>query len=152
MPRIKLQEQRHYEFGHEIAVQAHDLSSRGHLGGDAVVQIVHEAVVSLLGALGLRELDLGDGRTGVIAGDTVIDFRNEAFLFDILTVESHIDEVGPDGFRIFHRITLKGTLVALAESGLIGFDYTHRATAPIPQTFNNAFLGYSRRSEEPLHR
>ena len=143
MARIKLQEQPCYEFTYEIAVQARDLSSRGHLGSDAIVQILHEAVVNMFRALGLSETDLGDGRTGIISGDTVVNFKTEAYLFDNLSVESHIDEIAPDGFRVFHRVSRTGKLIALVETGLIGFDYTTRAIAPIPQEFNRALLQYS---------
>jgi acyl-CoA thioesterase FadM len=52
-------------------------------------------------------------------------------MFDTLRVESHIGEIRPDGFRVFHRITRAGQLVALAEVGLIGLDYSTRSIVPI---------------------
>lgn len=151
MPRIKLHEQPHYEFTYEIEVQTRDLSSRGHLSSDAIVQILQEAVVNMFRVLGLREIDLGDGRTGVISGDTVVNFKAEAFLFDPLRVESHVAEVSPDGFRVFHRVTRTGELIALVETGLIGFDYTTHAIAPIPEEFNRALLRHSQRLQRAFN-
>jgi acyl-CoA thioester hydrolase len=140
MVRIKLREQPLYEFTYTFTVQARDLSSRRHLGADAIVQMLHEAVVSLFQTLGLNELDLGDGKTGVITEETVIDFRREAFLFDTLTIETHVDEIDTSGFRVYHRMMRAGEIAALAESGLVGFDYNRSAIVPIPDTFNSALL------------
>ena len=139
MPRIRLHEQPHYEFTYQTLVQARDITyTDRHLAHYAVVQIAREARVDMLRALGLRELDLGDGKTGVITRDVAVNFKGEAFLFDTLCVESCVEEISQDSLRVFHRITRAGELIALAEAGLIGFDYGSRAIAPIPDAFNRA--------------
>ena len=140
MPRTKLREQPRYEFTYQFCVQSRDLSSRRHLGADAIVQLMHEAVVHLLHALSLHEFDLGDGRTGIIAEDTIINYMREAFLFEPLAIESHVDEVSFSGFRVFHRMIRSGETIALAECGVVGFDLTGRAPVPIPETFKKALL------------
>ncbi len=150
MARIKLQEQPLYEFTYTFTVQARDLSSRRHLGADAIVQMLHEAVVSLFQTLGLNELDLGDGKTGVVTEETVIDFRREAFLFDTLTIETHVDEIDASGFRMYHRMMRTGEIAALAESGLVGFDYTRSAIVSIPETFNSALLRHRQQLQTPV--
>jgi acyl-CoA thioesterase FadM len=145
MTRIKLHEQSGYEFTYAFNVEARDLSSRRHLGADAIMQMLHEAVVGLLHTLGLQELDLGDGNTGVIAQDTVIDFKREAFLFDTLTIETHIDELDSSGFRLFHRMMRSGEIAALAESRLVGYDFARHEVVPIPEMFNSALLRHTER-------
>jgi acyl-CoA thioester hydrolase len=142
MPRIKLQEQPYYEFTYQITIQVGHINYSGHLGHDSIMRILHEARANMLHTLGLDELDLGDGKTGVIAGDTVVTFKSEGFMFETLCVESHIGEISTDDFRVFHRITRTGQLVALAEVGLIGFDYSTRTIGPIPETFNRALAQY----------
>ena len=142
MPPIKLREQPLYEFTYEIMIQVGHINHRGHLGHDSILRILHEARANMWHALGLDELNLGDGKTGVITGDTVVTFKSEGFMFETLSVESQIDEISPDGFRVFQRITRAGQLVALAEVGLLGFDYKTRASAPIPETFNKALGRY----------
>jgi acyl-CoA thioesterase FadM len=53
-----------------------------------------------------------------------------------LGVESSIDEVRSKGFRMFHRITAaQGKLIALAETGIIAFNYHERKVARIPESF-----------------
>ena len=145
MARIRLHEQPSYEFTYHFAVQARDLSSRRHLGSDAIVQLMHEALVNLFQTIGLTEFDLGDGNTGVIAEDTVINFMSESFLSEVLTIETHVDEVTSSGFRVFHRMDRSGKIIALAEMGLIGFDYANRTPAPIPGAFNTTLLRYTSR-------
>jgi acyl-CoA thioesterase FadM len=99
---------------------------------------MREARANLFHALGIDELDLGDGKTAVVTADVVVNYRSEGFMFDALRIESHIDEVGPEGFRVYHRMTHDGRIVALAEVGLVGFDYATRAHVPIPETFREA--------------
>lgn len=138
MPHIKLHEQPHYEFTYQITIQVGHINYTGHLGHDSIVRILHEARATMFHTLDPDEFNLGDGKTGVITGDTVVTFKSEGFMFDTLGVESHIGEISPDGLRVFHRITRAGQLVALAEVGLIGFDYSTRAIVPIPETFSGA--------------
>jgi len=48
----------------------------------------------------------------------VVNYKAEAFLFDELLIETHIGEVAPKGFRMFHRIGKDMKLIALVENGL----------------------------------
>ena len=151
MPRIKLHEQSRYEFTYLITIQVGHINYRGHLGHDSIVRILDEARAHMFHALGFGEVDLGDGKTGVIAGDTVVNFKSEGFMYETLRVESHVGEISPRRFRLFHRITRDGQLVALAEVGLLGFDPNTRAMVPIPETFKEA-LGQYRRGHSPSRR
>jgi acyl-CoA thioesterase FadM len=56
-------------------------------------------------------------------------------MFDRLAIESHIGEIGRQSFRFYHRITHDGELVALAETGVVCFDYSVRQPVPIPGSF-----------------
>lgn len=138
MPRIKLKPQPAYEFQHRLSVRVTDLNYGAHLANNAVVELIHEARVQLLRQLGLSEHNLGDGQTGIIMGDLVVNFKQEGFLGDELCVESHIGEVAGKGFRLFHRITRGTELLALAETGIVCFDYAARKIAPIPPEFLQA--------------
>ncbi|MFC1567497.1 thioesterase family protein [Thermodesulfobacteriota bacterium] len=68
--------------------------------------------------------------------DLAVNYKGEGFLFDKLIVESTIGELRPKGFRMFHRITTEqNRLIALAETGIVAFDYHKRKVAPIPESF-----------------
>ncbi|OPY83382.1 MAG: hypothetical protein A4E65_00609 [Syntrophorhabdus sp. PtaU1.Bin153] len=138
MSRIKLSEQSDYEFHFTITLQPRDINYGGHLGNDSLVSLLGAARANALRLLGLSEGDLGDGRTGVIMSDLVVNFRAEGFMFDELLIDTHIGEVNRTGFRIFHRVTKDKTLIALAETGITTFDYVSRKIAPVPGTFLGA--------------
>lgn len=138
MPRVKLQEQSCYEFRYEVTLQVRDINYGGHLGNDALVGLLHEARINLLSQLGCSEMNLGDGQTGMIMGDLVVNFREEGFMLDRLQIDSHIGEMSRRSFRIFHRITKGDNILALAETGLVTFNYARRAIAPIPAAFIEA--------------
>jgi len=118
-----------------IKVQPRDLNYGGHLANDSLVSLVGTARARMFFDLGLSELDLGDGRTGVLMSDLVVNYRSEAFLFDEILVETHVGEFTRAGFRLFHRMTKGKILVGLVETGLAAFDYHSRKVAPLPRGF-----------------
>ena len=135
MPRVKLQLQPTYEFHYEVTLQVRDINYGGHLGNDALVGLLHEARINLLHGLGLSEMNLGDGQTGIIMADLVVNFLEEGFMLDRLAIDSHIGEMTQRSFRIFYRITKGDKILALAETGIVAFDYAQRKIVPVPAPF-----------------
>ena len=136
MPRIKLDPRDRYQHTYETTIEVTDLNYGNHMGNDALVGIIHRARVHLLHRLGAGETNLGDGKTGILLTDLVVNYKGEGFLFDTLIVESTIGELRPKGFRMFHRITTEqNRLIALAETGIVAFDYHNRKVAQIPESF-----------------
>jgi acyl-CoA thioester hydrolase len=138
MPRIKLQEQSQYEFYYEVTLQPRDINYGGHMGNDTLISLINAARTNLFRSLGCSETDLGDGKTGIIMADLVVNYKGEAFLFDVLRIDSHIGEMGRNGFRIYHRVTKEGKILALVETGLASFEYGSRKIVSIPTTFIHA--------------
>jgi acyl-CoA thioesterase FadM len=137
-PRIKLQELPAYAFHFDAVLQPRDINYGGHLGNDALVSLIHAARVHLLRELGASERDLGDGKTALIMADLAVNYRAEGFLFDAIRVESQVGEISRSGFRIFHRVTRDGKVLALAETGLACFNYGERKIATLPSAFIDA--------------
>lgn len=136
MARIKLAPLDHYPYYYETNVEVTDLNYGNHMGNDSLVGIIHRARVHFLHRLGASEQNLGDGKTGILLTDLIVNYREEGFLFDKLSVESSIGEMGSKGFRMFHRITAnKGRLIALAETGIVAFNYRERKVVRIPEIF-----------------
>ena len=136
MARVKLTPLDHYQNIYETTVEVTDINYGNHLGNDALVGIIHRARVHFLHRLGASEYDLGDGKTGILLADLIVNYREESFLFDKLSVESNIGEVRSKGFRMFHKITAEqGRLIALVETGLVAFNYQKRKVARIPESF-----------------
>jgi acyl-CoA thioesterase FadM len=87
----------------------------------------------------VSEKDLGDAKTGIVLTDLVANYKAEGILFDRLVVESSIGEVHARGFRMFHRVSTKDNrLIALAEAGIIAFNYKKRILAKIPEQLLSA--------------
>jgi acyl-CoA thioester hydrolase len=138
MPRIKLSEQLSYEFHYTTRLEPRDINYGGHLGNDALVSLVGSARANAFHSLDLSEMDLGDGQTGIIMSDLVVNFRAEAFMFDEIVIDTHIGEFSSNSFRIFHRVTRGNMLVALVETGLKTFNYIAREVAPVPDALLKA--------------
>ncbi len=149
MPRMKLSEQGAYEFRHTVTLQPRDINYGGHLRNDSLISVLNTARVHMLHGLGYNELDVGAKATGIIMSDLVVNYRNEAFLLDELTVEIHSGEFSRTGFRMFYRVTKGRTLVALAETGIVIFEYKARKAAPVPEAFRKALEGLREKAENP---
>lgn len=139
---MKLAVKKRYPFSCEIQVRVGDLNYGGHVGNSEMVGILHDARVALFRAMGLSEGDLGDGKTGIVMDDLVVNFRAEAFLGDVLTVGCAFDEIGEAGFRLHYHVTGSGKTVAVAETGLVAFNYTARRIAFLPAVFKDKARAY----------
>jgi acyl-CoA thioester hydrolase len=135
MPRIKLTVQEVYEFQSSIQVRPQDINYAGHLGNDTLIALVGAARAQLFHSLGLSELDLGDRQTGIIITDLVVNYKAEAFMFDELLVETHLDEFAEKGFRMFHRVRKDERLIALVETGFMTYNYSAKKAASLPASF-----------------
>ena len=144
MSRIILKEQPDYEFEFITKIQTKDLNYAGHLGNDALLKMIQEARIDLFKKLGFKELDLGNGKTGIIIGDLVVNYKAEGFEGEILKIESHIGQVTEKSMRIFHRITKskENKILAVAEMGLIAFDYKAREITEFPEIFREVLIKF----------
>lgn len=142
MPRVTLQEQPNYKFQFKTIIQAEDLNYAGHLGNDALVRLVQDARKELFVKLGYKELDLGDGKTGIIIGDLVVNFKSEGFESDEIKIESQIGEVTDKSLRIFHKVLKEKdeNVLALVETGLVAFNYDTRTVAIFPDGFKKVLM------------
>jgi acyl-CoA thioester hydrolase len=135
MPRVKLTEQPSYEFRHTLTVRFTDVNQGGHLATEALVGLLQEARAHLLCELGFGALDLGADQIGLVITDLAVNFFREGAVFDQLKIESHVGDIGQRSFRLYHRITRGREMLALAETGIVCFDYAVRQPVPIPEPF-----------------
>jgi acyl-CoA thioester hydrolase len=142
MPRIKLQEQPRYEFRYEVVLQPRDINYGGHLGHETLIALIHSARTDLLRSMGLSEMNLGDGRTGIIMVDLAVNYQGEGFMFDVIRIESHVGEMTRTSFRIFHRVIKGDKILAFVETGFLAFNYPDRKIARVPQSFLNTLNQY----------
>jgi len=139
---MTIEEHPAYPFSRALEVRVGDLNYGAHLGYDRLLGLAHQARLVLFRDLGATELDLGDGRTGIVAADLAVAYLGEAFVHDVLLFEIRPVEVGRVGFRLAHRVTREagGGKVALIEIGFVGYDYGSRRPAALPQDFRDGLL------------
>lgn len=132
MPRLKLKPLESYAFATEITVRITDLNYGGHLGNDSLLSLLHEARVAFLADFGFTELDCGG--VSLTMGDAVMVFQGEAFAGERLRFEVAAGEATDCGFRVFYRVmrVTDNQKIALAETGMVCFDYTTRTIKPLP--------------------
>jgi len=141
MPRVKLIEQPTYEFSFHTTLMPRDINYGGHLGNDAIVTLVGSARASMYHSMGFSEGDLGDGENGTIMSDLVVNYRAEGYVFDEISIDSHIGELGTGNFRVFQRIVRNDTLIALAETGIVVFNYARHKVGRLPDIFTAKLQG-----------
>lgn len=142
MPRAQLTPLPRYPFDCALNVRVTDLNYGGHLAHDRLLSLLHEARVAFLASRGWSEPDCGG--VALILGDAVIVYQGEAFAGDLLKIQVGVAETGRAGFRLAYRVTRAGAPIALAETGLVGFDYAARRVAPLPEAVRDTLEGMRR--------
>ncbi|GAA4326836.1 thioesterase family protein [Flaviaesturariibacter amylovorans] len=141
MARIKLTLPETLPFSTNIPVRITDLNYGNHLGNHALLGLVHEARVQYLATLGATELSFFGA--ALIMSDAAIEYKSEAFYGDVLCFEIGAAEWGRVGFELYYRVTKDGgkTVVALAKTGMICFDYDARKVTSVPDAAKAALGG-----------
>jgi len=145
MPRVILEEQKAYEFSFDIQVRVSDINAAGHVGNSEMVALVHEARSQFFIAMGMSELNLGDSEHGIILADLLFNFRAEAFMGDVLVIKCHIGDYSEKGFRIFYRVSRRGDIIALAETGSVVLNYKERKPSFVPKIFKNLVADFQKK-------
>jgi acyl-CoA thioester hydrolase len=131
MRRLKLDLPEKFSFSTELPVRITDINYGGHLGNDSVLTLMHEARMQYLLSLGMAELDLKGA--GLIMSDASIEFKNEAFFGDILTVFVTATNFTRISFDLFYKLVRKDNIeIARGRTGMVCFDYAHKKVAALP--------------------
>ncbi len=133
MSGVQIREHAHYPFRTELEVRVGDLNYAEHLGWDRLLGLAHQARLDLFEELGIKEMDLGDGKTGLVIVDAAVAYQGEAFLGDVLLFETCAFDSTSSSFRLAHRVRkTNDQKVALVEVGLVAFDYANRCPTSLP--------------------
>ena len=138
MPRVKLKALKSYEFSTPLRVRSTDINYGGHLGNEALLELVHEARAQFLSHLNFDTYAAKEKSVGMIMADVAVNYTAEAFAGDTLDIECQIDEVTRKSFRLFHRLRRDDQVIALVETGMLAFDYKARVVVLLPEDFISA--------------
>jgi acyl-CoA thioesterase FadM len=122
-----------------LTVRITDINGAKHLANDSMVSMISEARARFLFEFGIEETR--DDGLGIIVTDLATTYRAEAHARDQLLFEVGVMDFNKYGGDIIFRITrpLDGTLVAMAKSGFVFFDYRNSKVAPMPPEFAGKF-------------
>ena len=142
MARIKLQFPEKILSSVEVRVRITDINYGNHLGNDALVSILHEARVMWLQQLGYTEMNIED--CSIIMSDLAINYLKESFYGDILRIEIAVDLISNAGFELCYRINCKRDeseiIIAIAQTGIMFFDYSKRKVIQMPDVFKSKLM------------
>ena len=134
MARLKIDAPEKYSFVTPFTVRITDLNYGSHVGNDKVLTFLHEARVRYLHSLGYSELDL-EG-VSLIMADAALIFKSEIYYGDDLLISIQTAECNRVGFDLIYKIEKKTTdqlsIVAIAKTALICYDYRMKKVAGLP--------------------
>lgn len=133
MARIKLTLPSAFSFFARIPVRITDVNYGNHLGNDALLSLMHEARMQYLLRCGYTEMNVAG--VGLIMSDAAIEFKAEAFYGDVLKVYVAPADFSKVGFDLYYKLVkdTDETVVALAKTGMVCFDYTARKITAVPK-------------------
>lgn len=118
----------------KISVRVTDINYANHLSNDALVGILHEARMQWLHGLGYTELNV-EG-VGLIMSDLAVEYKNESFYGDDLTVTLFSAEVSTVSFELYYAATKEdGKIIAYAKTGMVCYNYELKKVAGLPAKF-----------------
>lgn len=134
MARIKVSLPQQFPFSTRIPVRISDVNYGGHVGNDAILSILHEARLQFLKHLGYSEMNLGG--KGMIMSDVAIEFKAEAFYGDTIIASVAANDISRISFDLCYRLEKQSdgklVTVAIAKTGMVCYDYTHKKVAALP--------------------
>ncbi len=122
-------------FSYNISIRITDLNYGNHLGHDTLVSLLHEARARFFRANDLKEME-SDGR-GIILVDLGVSYRAQTLYGQELRIELAAGDSSTRGCELLYRVTNResGELVALAQTGLLFFNYQKKQVIKMPESF-----------------
>jgi acyl-CoA thioester hydrolase len=139
MSRVKIEVPEKFSFEVVIPIRITDLNYGNHVGNDTILSILHEARVQYFKSLGYGELDFGG--VGLIMSDVAIEFKNEIFYGEKIFASVTATDFSKVSFEVYYKLekenshkltTDKRTLVAVAKTGMVCYDYSVKKIVSIP--------------------
>jgi acyl-CoA thioesterase FadM len=132
MTRIRIELPKNFEFFTKIPIRITDLNYGGHVGNDVVLSLIHEARVQFLTHHSYTELNLE--AVSLIMSDAAIEFKAELFYGDSVTAFVKAANFSRIGFDLYYKLLREETIVVIAKTGMICYNYDSRKVVSVPET------------------
>lgn len=137
MARTKLSASKRSLFQTTLDVRVEHINYGQHMGNDKFLSFAHQARVEFLKQHQASELDFFGA--GLIMVDSVVNYRAEVFLGDLLEIDLDITDIQDNGFDfLYHFKTTQNSqqkTAALIKTTMCFFDYEKRKMTPTPKEF-----------------
>jgi YbgC/YbaW family acyl-CoA thioester hydrolase len=130
MARIKIELPEQLRFSTKIPIRITDLNYGGHVGNDTVLTLIHEARAQFLKSHRYEELNV-EG-VSLIMSDVAIEFKAELFYGDVVTAFVTAANFSRVGFDLFYKLMRGESIVALAKTGMICYNYDTKKVVRLP--------------------
>jgi acyl-CoA thioesterase FadM len=130
MARIKIELPEQLRFSTKIPIRITDLNYGGHVGNDTVLTLIHEARVQFLKSHRYEELNV-EG-VSLIMSDVAIELKSELFYGDVVTAFVTAANFSRVGFDLFYKLMRGESIVALAKTGMICYNYDTKKVVRLP--------------------
>ena len=122
-----------------LTVRVTDINGANHLGNDSMISMISEARARFLFEFGI--LDVERDGSGIIVTDLATTYRAEARARDQLLFEVGVMDFNKYGGDLTFRITRPRdrTLVAMAKSGFVFYNYKAGQVVAMPDDFRATF-------------
>jgi acyl-CoA thioester hydrolase len=139
MARVRIDLPESFEFSTEVQVYVGSVNAANHLGNDALVGLLNEALLRFMSNKGFPNLVFD--RCALMLVDQASIHKAEAFYGDVLRIDVAVGGVHKHGCDIFYRVSnaKDGNEIAVAKMGMLFFDLDKKRVAEIPGTFKSAF-------------
>lgn len=126
-------------FSTHLTVRVTDINAANHLGNDSMISMISEARARFLFDFGIEEAS--EEGVGIIVTDLATTYRAEAHARDQLLFEVGVMDFNKYGGDITFRITRQAdqSLIAVAKSGFVFFNYKTSQVAQMPGAFSDKF-------------
>lgn len=139
MARIKITLPKNFSYTTSIPIRITDINYGGHVGNDTILSLIHEARMKYLKQFGFSEFEFAG--VGLIMADAGIEFKNELFYDDIVTVSVTCTDFSKVSFDIYYKLEKvfrsdpnnKKIVVAAAKTAMVCFDYSNKKIVAIPE-------------------
>lgn len=138
MARISLQfPADQFCYATDLTVRVTDINGAKHLGNDSMISMISEARARFLFDFGIEE----SADDQIIVTDLATTYLAEAYARDELRFEVGVMDFNRYGGDIIFRVTrpADATLIAMAKSGFVFFDYRAKKVVPMPEAFGAKF-------------
>lgn len=135
-----------FSFSIYIPIRITDINYGNHVGNDAILALIHEARMQFLRHFGFTELEFAG--VGLIMADAGIEFKNELFYGETVTISVSCTGFSKVSFDLYYKLEKtiplgdgpqaeqqmneKKILVAAAKTGMVCYDYKRKKIVPIP--------------------